>query len=35
LQRLQEAGIDTRSMNMPVLLEVVNQAEQQFQQALT
>ncbi|MDY0094672.1 MAG: L,D-transpeptidase [Candidatus Vecturithrix sp.] len=34
LHDLQEAGIDTRSMNMPVLLEVVNQAEQQFQQAL-
>lgn len=34
LQDLQEAGIDARLMNMPVLVEVVNQAEQQFQQAL-
>ncbi|GAK59097.1 hypothetical protein U27_06073 [Candidatus Vecturithrix granuli] len=34
LHDLQEAGIDTRLMNMPALVEIVNQAEQQFHQAL-
>lgn len=34
LHDLQEAGIDTRLMDMPALVEIVNQAEQQFAQAL-
>ena len=34
LSDLQEAGIDTRLMNMPALVDVVRQAEQQFDQAM-
>ena len=34
LHDLREAGIDTRLMNMPALVEIVQQAEQQFQHAL-
>ncbi|MCP4402111.1 MAG: L,D-transpeptidase [bacterium] len=34
LSDLQEAGIDTRVMNMPALTNVVRQAEQQFSQGM-
>jgi hypothetical protein len=34
LSDLQEAGIDTRLMNMPALVGVVRQAEEQFSQAM-
>jgi hypothetical protein len=34
LSDLQEAGIDTRLMNMPALVAIVEQAEAQFEQAM-
>lgn len=35
LRDLQEAGIHTQTMNMPALVNIVRQAEVQFEQALT